>query len=141
MIKKNEILSLIKSKGDRLTKQKKNILNVLFDNQDRVLSVGDIIKKLPDKESMDDATVYRNIQRLMELEVLESFVDDTGINRYVISCHKGHHHHMICISCGKIFEIPCQNSYWDKCALDNGFKEIYHKLEVYGMCNDCKMLT
>ncbi len=135
----DEIYHIIKSKGDRLTNQKKIILEVLFENTDRVLSVGAIIERLPKEENIDDATVYRNIQRFGELNIVESFVDDAGVSHYVVSCHSGHHHHMICASCGKIFEIPCMNHFWQKCAIENGFEESYHKLEVYGKCSECKI--
>ncbi len=135
----DEIYDILKSRGDRLTYQKKQILSTLFENMDRVLSVGEIIAKLPDDKSIDDATVYRNIQRFAELNIVESFVDESGVSRYVLSCHSGHHHHMICTSCGRIFEIPCMNHFWNECAKDNGFEESYHKLEVYGKCSECKI--
>jgi len=105
---------------------------------DRMLSVNDIIKKIPDGKNVDNATVYRNVQRLTDLRILESMIDDKGISRYVISRGSAHHHHLICVSCGKILNIPCKNNYWNQYAEDNNFNEMYHKLEVYGTCENCK---
>jgi Fe2+ or Zn2+ uptake regulation protein len=138
MDRKKEIYDLLKNNGGRLTKQKKNILSVLLDNMDRMLSAGDIAAQLPEECSIDNTTVYRNVQQMTGLGILESMVDDKGINRYVIAKGGNHHHHLICVSCGRVFSIPCKNNYWGQYAKDNGFHELYHKLEVYGKCDKCK---
>ena len=138
MEKKKEIYDLLKNNGGRMTKQKKNILSVLLCNRDRMLSVSDIAAGLPDESNIDNTTVYRNIQQMCDLGILESIVDDKGINRYMITKGEKHHHHLICVSCGKVFCIPCKNNYWEQYAKDNGFQELYHKLEVYGKCDKCK---
>lgn len=138
MDKKKEIYNLLKNSGGRLTKQKKCILSVLLDNMDRMMSVGDIAGELPEESNIDNTTVYRNVQQLNELRILESIVDDKGINRYVIANGEKHHHHMICVCCGRVFSIPCENNYWEQYAKDNGFEELYHKLEIYGKCDKCK---
>ena len=135
---KDNIYDILREKGDRLTRQKKDIISVLLANMDRMLSVGDMVGCLVDGKNVDEATVYRNVLRLAELGILETMVDDKGINRYIIEHGSRHHHHMICISCGKVLKIPCKNNYWNAYAKENNFEEMYHKLEVYGICEQCK---
>ncbi len=138
MDKKEEIYNLLRNSGKRLTQQKKSILIILLGNMDRMLSVNDIINKIPEEKNIDNATVYRNVQDLAQLGILEAMIDDKGINRFVINQEGSHHHHLICVTCGKIFKIPCKNNYWSQYAKDENFEEIYHKLEVYGKCKKCK---
>ena len=135
-----DIYDLLKSKGKRVTKQKQTLLSILFANMDRMLSVNEISRLIPDEENMDNATIYRNINSLTGLGILENIVDEKGIARYVIDAVGEHHHHMICISCGKIFPIPCKDIYWAQYAKENNFQETYHKLEVYGKCEKCNKL-
>jgi len=136
-----DIYALLRKNGERITQQKKMILSVLLDNTTKMLSVNEILKEMPKDANVDNATVYRNVQRLSDLGVIETIIDEKGISRYVISCNNMHHHHLICISCGKILSIPCQNNYWDKYAKEINFEESYHKLEIYGKCEDCKNLN
>lgn len=138
---KEEIFGILKNNGKRLTNQKKSILLVLLDNMDRMLSVNDIVSKIPNGKNIDNATIYRNVQSFVDLGILESMIDEKGISRFVVNREGTHHHHLICVACGKILNIPCKNNYWDQCAKDNDFEEIYHKLEVYGKCKKCKTLS
>ena len=135
MEEKTRIYAMLRAKGFRVTAQKKMILDVFFDNTDRMLSISDVCKLFPENVSIDNATVYRNIQKFLSFGILEAMNDDSGINRYTI-CEKHHHHYLICTECGRIVRFPCSN-YWDIYAKDNDFKETYHKLEVYGKCSEC----
>lgn len=133
---KKRIYDMLRAKGFRVTAQKKVILDVFLANKDRMLSVYDVCSMLPDDKSIDNSTVYRNIQKFLDFGILESMNDDRGVNRYTI-CEKEHHHYLICTECGRIIKFPCLNNYWEDYASDHNFKEAYHKLEVYGKCSDC----
>lgn len=130
------IYAMLREKGFRVTSQKKTILDVFLENQDRMLSVNDVYNILSEKVSIDNATVYRNIQKFLEIGILESMNDERGVNRYVL-CDREHHHYLICTECGKIIRFPCSSNYWADYAKDNMFVETHHKLEVYGKCFSC----
>ena len=66
---KDNIYDTLREKGDRLTRQKKDIISVLLANMDRMLSVGDIVGCLSDGKNVDEATVYRNVLRLADLGI------------------------------------------------------------------------
>ena len=130
------INAMLRAKGYRVTAQKKIILDIFLANTDRMLSVNDVYNRLPENVSIDNTTVYRNIQKFLDFGILESMIDDHGINRYTI-CEREHHHYLICTECGRIIKFPCESNYWKTYAVENQFKETHHKLEVYGKCADC----
>ena len=133
-----KIYSLIKEKGQRVTRQKQTILMVLSNNMDRMLSVHDIKEHIPQDQHMDIVTIYRNVQSFTGLGILDSMIDDRGVTRYVLDNEHQHHHYLVCIVCGRITNFPCHNHYWISYARENGFQELYHKLEVYGKCVRCQ---
>jgi Fur family ferric uptake transcriptional regulator len=53
---------------------------------------------------------------------------------------KRHHDHMICTQCGKITEFEnCEiEELQEQVARRLGFTIQYHKLELYGLCRDCR---
>ncbi len=102
-----------------------------------MLSVMDLKGFLPDIMEMDRATIYRNVQNFENLGLLESMIDTRGIARYMI-CDGAHHHHLVCMSCGRIINFPCNNPFWEKLAQQHHFEEAYHRIEVYGLCSDCQ---
>ncbi|MBN1776699.1 MAG: transcriptional repressor [Clostridiales bacterium] len=131
-----KVYVMLRAKGLRMTSPKKRILDVFLNNQDRMLSVADIAALLEGSAAIDNATVYRNIQKFTELGILESFNDEQGVNRYTVF-EQEHHHYLICTGCGKIIKIPCVKCFWQTQALKNDFQETHHKLEVYGKCAEC----
>ena len=133
----HELYALLKQKGFRITAPKRELLDIFLANQDRMLSVSDVFHLLPDGSGIDNATVYRNIQKFSELGVLESMVDDRGVSRYTLQ-EKEHHHYLICTQCGRIIRFPCTTHYWNSFAEGADFTETMHKLEVYGICASCK---
>lgn len=131
-----ELLVLLKQMGFRITAPKRELLEIFIANQDRMLSVSDVFHLLPENSGIDNATVYRNIQKFSEQGILESMIDDRGINRYTLQ-EKEHHHYLICTQCGRIIRFPCATHYWNAFAKEANFLETMHKLEVYGICASC----
>ena len=131
-----KLYTMLRAKGCRITSQKKQILDVFLEHRDRMLSVSDVFSLLPEGSSMDNATVYRNIQKFLETGILESMNDEQGVNRYTIYENE-HHHFLICTECGKIIKIPCEGHFWKAHTQENHFFETHHRLEVYGKCAEC----
>lgn len=133
----DDLYALLRQRGLRMTAQKRALLTIFFSNRDRMLSVSDVFHLLPEGSGIDNATVYRNILKFCELGILESMIDDRGISRYTLR-EQDHHHYLICTKCGRIIKFPCTTHYWSSFASTADFQETTHKLEVYGICADCK---
>ena len=134
---RDAIYQILRKRGKRVTAQKRAILDILLAHTDRMLSVVDIKAKIPADIAIDDATIYRNVQSYEELGILESMMDSNGQSRYII-CDSDPHHHMICTECGKIINFPCTDACWQHFIHKQNFVESYHKIEVYGVCEDCQ---
>ena len=105
-----EFRKLLKERGLKTTSQRMAILRVLLSQPECHLTaeeIYDLVKK--DWPDIGLATVYRNIQLLSEMNLIDKLNLDDGYVRYEIgepnqkSHH--HHHHMICVSCGKFLHF------------------------------------
>jgi Fur family ferric uptake transcriptional regulator len=89
-------------------------------------------------ESVGLTTVYRTLQGLADAGEVDSLVTDDGETVYR-RCGPDHHHHLVCRSCGRTVELagPAVESWADAIALQHGFTEISHTLELFGLCRSC----
>lgn len=89
-------------------------------------------------ETVGLATVYRTLQTMAANGDLDVLVRDDGESVYR-RCGKGHHHHLVCRSCGRTVEIsgPAVETWADAMATENGFRDIRHTIELFGLCKDC----
>ncbi|CAB1083294.1 Fur family transcriptional regulator [Alkalispirochaeta odontotermitis] len=64
---------------------------------------------------------------------------DNGVVRYEHRHLGQHHDHMICTKCRKILEFEEEQieQLQIKIAATHGFHMLQHKLEIYGICNNC----
>ncbi|WP_325176583.1 ferric iron uptake transcriptional regulator [Paenibacillus alkalitolerans] len=136
------------SKGYKLTAQREATVRVLLENEHEHLSAEDVFMLV--KEFFPNiglATVYRTLELLAELNVVEKMNFGDGVARFDLRGEQqAHmHHHLICTACGKLKEIKDD---WlleleKRLEREYGFKVTDHRLDfmgVYEACNgdDCK---
>ena len=85
------------------------------------------------------ATVYRNLQSLAEEDLVDTVRSDDGEALYRLCTNEGHHHHLVCRSCGKAVEISGSlfENWVNDIASANGFTKVEHVAEFFGLCNGC----
>ncbi len=83
-------------------------------------------------------TVYRALTEMVEQGTADSLSISDGEMRYRI-CTPEHHHHLICRVCGKTveFDMPGFEELALEVAKANGFTELSHEIELFGVCKDC----
>ena len=83
-------------------------------------------------------TVYRTLQALADSNDIDVMRPPGGEHLYR-RCSDGHHHHLVCRSCGKTVEVvgPAVESWADKVAAQHGFSDVSHTLEIFGTCDTC----
>ncbi len=124
--------SKLKSTGARL-----KLLDI-FKHAKKPLSVNDIFSLLRD-EKADKVTLYRNVESLAKIGVLEQ-IRLKDRQAYYELIEKEHHHHIICSHCGKIKDISkCAVSIINKNFIRSvGFSKLTeHSLEFFGVCSAC----
>lgn len=87
------------------------------------------------------ATVYRALQAMTEAGEVDVLRTQDGEATYR-KCSSGHHHHLVCRSCGYSIEIAAKpvEAWAAQVAKANGFTEVGHEVEMYGLCSDCSKL-
>ena len=124
----------------KITKQRRTVLKIFLESKDHV-SVEELYNEvLKTEPKIGLATVYRTLALLTKSGLaLETDFGD-GQKRYESSYRSLHHDHMVCTECGKILEFnhPLIEKYQEEVAKQNNFKITSHKLDLFGLCKDCK---
>lgn len=105
------------------------------------LSSKEIHQSLRDRDC-DPATVYRTLHLLEKLELVQRFDLGDGVARFELRRHDGpdHHHHLVCRHCSRIIELEeCDLTEFERrVARRNGFTNVNHRLEFFGICPACQ---
>ncbi len=85
------------------------------------------------------ATVYRALTELAVDGDADSLQSGDGENLYRACVTSGHHHHLICRSCGRTVEIEADaiEQWAAEVAARNGFRDPQHVVDVFGTCERC----
>lgn len=143
VISEEEFKELLKSRGLKPTSQRRAVFEVLQKNDKLHLTVEEIYDKVKVScPKIGLATVYRTIQLLHELKLIETLNLDDGYIRYEISKInlEHHHHHLICDRCGRIIEAKedLLGSVEAEILNKYGFKVNDHIVKFYGVCEACR---
>lgn len=87
------------------------------------------------------ATVFRTLDVLLELGLVERLDLPSGEHAYV-ACEPSHHHHIVCSSCGRSQDIDDSGlrSVVREVARQTGYVVEGHRLELFGRCPDCQAI-
>jgi Fur family ferric uptake transcriptional regulator len=137
----NEFISRKRLKS---TKQRDVIFDEFFGNyMGKHVTVEELYENVKRKyPHIGFATVYRTLKLFRESGIASERNFGDGKARYEpIRSEREHHHHMICTECGKIYEFA--NNQVESCLYQiaklNEFKLENHKLEIYGLCSECRV--
>lgn len=135
---------ILKEKGLKITKQRILVLEALASCEDKHLTAEEIYEIVKaDFPEIGLATVYRTIQLLVELDLVESVQLGDGYVRYEIGKLNGdkthHHHHLICLECGKIisFRDDLLDELEARIMESASFQVVNHEVKLYGYCKEC----
>lgn len=139
----DKIKQQLQSQGYKLTPQREATVRVLLENEEDHLSAEDVFMLVKDKApEIGLATVYRTLELLSELHVVEKMNFGDGVARYDLRTdnNKHHHHHLICMQCGTMSEIledwlgPLE----ERLEKEYNFTVIDHRLDFQGICSKCR---
>ena len=124
----------------KLTPHRQLILDVFLENEGH-RSAEDIYRMVGEKDPrVGYTTVYRTMKLLAECGLARSIDLADGITRYEHLYNHEHHDHMICMQCGNSIEFykPEIERLQDEASAQLGFKVQDHRLQIYGLCKDCR---
>jgi Fur family ferric uptake transcriptional regulator len=132
---------VLHERGLKSTAQRDDIARVFF-GAAKHLSVDELhaaVKKVNPRVGY--ATVYRTLKLLKECGFAEERHFDDGQARYEpATSEEQHHDHLICERCGRIVEFNSDEleKLQDRIARTLGFVVHRHRMELYGICADCR---
>lgn len=84
------------------------------------------------------ATVYRAVGALEASGWIVRAGERDGAALYVRCEHEGHHHHLVCTSCGSVEHAPCPlGDDLTHAAGSAGFRITGHEVTLWGLCRAC----
>jgi Fur family ferric uptake transcriptional regulator len=130
----------LKKAGLKATLPRLKILSILEASEQHHVTAEDVYKELLNAgEEVGLATVYRVLTQFETAGLVIRHNFEGGRSVFEIN-HGGHHDHMVCVECGKVFEFndPAIEERQRKVAERAGFAMDEHALYMYGVCAGMK---
>lgn len=131
--------NILTRQGCKNTKSRKAVIDALERTQSPI-SAEEIFIVIKDSGgSANLSTVYRTLELMEKKNLVSKILMSDGKARFELTGDE-HRHHLICTSCNKMVSI-------DICPFEDLQKDVGkqtkfditgHKLELYGVCPDCK---
>ncbi|MBP2077796.1 MULTISPECIES: Fur family transcriptional regulator [Oceanobacillus] len=138
-----QIKKQLHAQSYKLTPQREATVRVLLEREEDHLSAEDVYLLVKEKSpEIGLATVYRTLELLSELKIVDKINFGDGVSRYDLRKEgaKHSHHHLVCIECGSVEEI--ENDLLEdveKIVLNDwGFQVKDHRLTFHGICKQCQ---
>jgi Fur family ferric uptake transcriptional regulator len=128
--------------GYRLTAPRRAVADLIAE-QDGHFTAADLESVARERRlEISRATLFRALDLLAELGVLERLDLPTGEHAYV-PCAPKHHHHLVCSRCGRTTEVEDLGvaAAVDEIARRSGYRIDSHRLELFGLCRHCQAAT
>ena len=139
------VKELLRKSGLKVTSQRLMVMNILASHPDSHLTAEEIYDLA--KENSPEiglATIYRTLQVLLDLHLINKVTFDDGFTRDELNGEKGasghRHHHAICTGCGKVYSLETDllDSLEQEVLEKLGFVVTDHEVKLYGLCQECR---
>lgn len=145
-MKKDLFKKMLKEKGLKLTGQRLLVLETMAEHPGEHLTAEEIFdlarRNYPE---IGLATIYRTLQVLVELNVVDKISFDDGFARYELieelDSERHHHHHAICIGCKTVISLEedLLEALEQELMENLGFAVTDHEVKLYGYCKKCRL--
>jgi Fur family ferric uptake transcriptional regulator len=129
----------LREKGYRLTPQRMLVIKALH-NADNHISAEEIYEQLHARYPHSNiSTVYRTLELMKRLNLVMEIDFGEGRVRYHVA-EKGHHHHLVCCTCGKIIDLgeSIVNPLKETLFRNYDFEAELSHLAISGECSECR---
>ena len=130
----------LRAAGQRFTEQRRQLVDLLATTGP--LSIPEVLRG---RRGLKQSSVYRNLAVLEHAGIVRRVLTDEDFGRYELTEDlTGHHHHLICSSCGRVEDVTVPSDLegsldrtLDRLAKRAGFADVDHRLDLIGTCGDC----
>lgn len=139
----NRVKQQLQQSSYKLTPQREATVRVLIENEADHLSAEDVYLKSERKApEIGLATVYRTLELLADLKVVDKVSFGDGVSRFDLRKEgsKHFHHHLVCMECGRVDEIEedLLPQVEERVENEYNFKILDHRLTFHGICETCQ---
>jgi len=131
-------LQALQDSGYRLTAPRRTIVELLADSRHALgpIEIYDLARAIC--PGLGLVTVYRTIEKLEELGLLQRVHLPDGCHRYLPAA-QGHQHLLLCTRCARICYVAGDdfNQLADNVSRETGFEVTDHWLQFFGLCPEC----
>lgn len=135
------VAARLRAVGQRLTTNRQWLLDALTVAA-RPLTIPEILDEQPE---LPQSSAYRNLVVLEEAGVVHRVVGTDDFARWELTEDlAGHHHHLICASCGRVEDVPASAGLERSVAAaaaaitrTTGFRTEHHRVDLVGVCESC----
>jgi Fur family ferric uptake transcriptional regulator len=143
MRKCDQVLQALHSRGERVTIQRRLVIEALCEDQVH-RTVGDIraaVRAKNPETDLPEPTIYRILQWLKGLGLISQ--TDMGGAGVVYELLSTPHHHLVCLSCGVVTDID--DGYFvelrERLQHTYAFAPRIEHMAIYGTCRSCSLGT
>ena len=137
---RDHALAELSAAGHRNARGRRALVDLL-DEQPCALTVREIDDALRQRgRGLGIATVYRNLELLVELKLVARLDVGQGVARYERLLPTGeHHHHLVCDRCGRVtpFDDPALERSIEQLCRRVDFAVDEHDVVLHGACAAC----
>jgi Fur family ferric uptake transcriptional regulator len=138
-LKKSRSVQALRSAGYKLTGPRLTILDILEQSGGHITST-ELLSRVEQRDAtIGRASVFRTLELMIKLGIVWTSVQGGSTVHYMLM-PSGHHHHIVCTSCGKLIEFEdCRlGALIPRLEQEYGVRVEGHLLELYGICRDCQ---
>jgi Fe2+ or Zn2+ uptake regulation protein len=142
MTGQNPIVDALDLAGYRLTGPRRAVASLIAEHGGHFTALELEAVARDRRLGISRATLFRALDLLTELRVVERLDLPTGEHAYV-PCAPAHHHHVICSRCGRTTEVEDSGvaEAVAEIARRSGYRIDTHRLEMFGLCRHCQAKT
>lgn len=139
MVDASAFLSTLDRSDFRTTEPRRQVARLVAE-QPGHFSAADLVAAARKRRlGVGRATVFRTLDVLAELDLVERIDLPSGEHAYV-ACQPRHHHHVVCSTCGRSDDIDDAGlrAVVREVARTTGYAIDEHRLELFGRCPGCQ---
>jgi Fur family transcriptional regulator, ferric uptake regulator len=125
--------------GYRVTDARRSVADLIARRQGHFTAADLIDDARTRRPGLGRATIFRTLEVLTDLRVVERLDLPSGEHAYV-ACEPVHHHHVVCSSCGRSRDVDDAGlaAVVQRIAHRTGYRIDDHRLELFGVCQECQ---
>jgi Fe2+ or Zn2+ uptake regulation protein len=131
------ICAKLRTEGRRVTPQRRAIVQVLLNTPSHLTADQVLTRVRRELPGIAPATVYNTLHELSEMDLVQELDLGLGLEERRYDIAKERHDHVLCLSCGRIEDVPRRDVLEPTVRGDHDFRIVDRRVIYLGYCPDC----